>query len=201
MTIRQRLVTAWSIGVCVAAFTWSQSLNDELKPWEKYGLSQTEWKMIKDNNIPLSKVEELLKAGISISEYIEKPWEKLSISERKYIEKRRSGLTAYDIELEQTSNRGGWKDENKGVPNSEVSAFSGSKELALSFALPGYQQYRLEHRWRAWIMSAVAIGSVAASIIITCADGKFEGTPLFVILVPDMFWSMMDFKFTQPKIE
>ncbi|MBN1127371.1 MAG: hypothetical protein JXA71_00185 [Chitinispirillaceae bacterium] len=201
MTIRHRLAFACSIGACLVALGWGQYLDDEPKPWEKYGLSQTEWKMIKDNNIPLSKVEELLKAGISISEYVEQPWKKLSLSERQYIQKRRSGLTAYDIELEQTSKHGGWKDENRDVLDSEVGAFSGSKGLALSFALPGYQQYRLKHRWRARVMSALAVGSVAASVIITCADGAFEGTPLFVILVPDMFWSFIDFKFTQSKNE
>jgi hypothetical protein len=169
------------------------------KPWEKYGLSQTEWKMIQDDKIPIAKVQELLSAGISISEYIEKPWVKYHFFEKSYIEKRRSGLSAYDIELESTSDRSGWKNDNKSVFTSEANVFSGNKEVLLSFILPGYQQQRLEHKWRGRIMTTLAVGSIAGCFLASLAEVHFEGTPLFVVLVPDMFWSMIDFKFTRDK--
>jgi hypothetical protein len=82
-----------------AAFAWSGS-DDELKPWEKLGVSQTEWKMIVDNHISEAKVHELLAGGIGIGEYVAKPWKKIGLSEKKWIKKRRSGLSEYDVELE-----------------------------------------------------------------------------------------------------
>ncbi|MBN1129538.1 MAG: hypothetical protein JXA71_11155 [Chitinispirillaceae bacterium] len=178
-------------------FLFVSFAQEDPKPWEKYGLSQTEWKMIQDRQIPLSKVEQLLRSGISIGEYIEQPWKKYLLSEKAYIEKRRSGLTAYDIELEQTSNRSGWKDDNRGAMLSETSSLSGSKELLVSFVLPGLQQRRLGHTWRSRIMGTIAIGSIAGSLFFSIADAKPEFTPLFVVLVPDMFWSMLDFKFSR----
>ena len=52
---------------------WYSSSQDDLRPWERLGLSQTEWKQVKENDVPISKVEKLLKYGIGIGEYLEKP--------------------------------------------------------------------------------------------------------------------------------
>jgi hypothetical protein len=186
--------------VCLT-FLFNLPAQDDLKPWEKYGLSQTEWKMILDNKIPLKKVEELLKSGISVSEYIDKPWIKFKLSESAYIAKRRSGMSAYDIELERTTDRGSLKDANKGTFTSEAKPLSGSKDLALSFVLPGYEQHRLKHKTRSRIMIALAAGSVAGSLYLSVRAKTIDATPLFVILVPDMFWSMLDYKFSRENSE
>jgi len=53
---------------------------EELQPWERLGLSITEWKMIEDNKMPMEQVEELLQAGIGISEYFQKPWINLNMT-------------------------------------------------------------------------------------------------------------------------
>jgi hypothetical protein len=191
MTIQKTVIFIVLIGICTVFTVQSQELQ---KPWEQYGLSKTEWQMIKDNKIPLKKVEELLKSGISISEYIDKPWVKFHLSEKAYINKRRSGLSAYDIELEQTSDRGTWKNDNKKTLHSEVSSSSGNRDLLISFVLPGYQQFRIHHKWRGRIMTSIAVGSVVGSVYLSIADRTVEATPIFIILVPDMFWSMLDFK-------
>jgi hypothetical protein len=196
MTIQKTVIFIVLIGLCTVFTAQAQEMQ---KPWEQYGLSKTEWKMIKDNKIPLKKVEELLKSGISISEYIDKPWVRFRLSENAYIDKRRSGLSAYDIELERTSDRGTWKNENKNTVRSEVSSSSGNRDLLLSFVLPGFEQFRIHHTWRGRIMSTIAVGSVAASIYLSIADRTVEATPIFVILVPDMFWSMLDFKFDRER--
>jgi hypothetical protein len=119
MTIQKVVTFMLVIGLCTISILPAQEAQ---KPWEQYGLSKTEWKMIQDNKISLDKVEELLKSGISISEYIDKPWVKFHLSEGAYINKRRSGLSAYDIEIERTSDRGTWKNDNKAALQSEVSA-------------------------------------------------------------------------------
>jgi hypothetical protein len=194
MNMTKKLSAAMTICICFFIASFAQ---DDIKPWEKYGLSQTEWKVIQENGIPRSKVEQILKSGISVTEYVEKPWVKFNLSEKTYIDKRRSGLSAYDIELERTSDRSGWKKDNRGALKSEKTGLLRSKELLVSFVLPGFQQRKLNHTWRSRIMGALAIGSVAGSIYLSAADGKPEFTPLFVILAPDMFWSMIDFKFSR----
>jgi hypothetical protein len=173
---------------------------DDLKPWEKFGLSQTEWKMILDNRIPEAKIHELLQAGIGIGEYVARPWEKLGLSEREWIAKRRSGLTNYDIELEAGAyRRSAATDSNKSIPP-EVPQVSESKGLFVAFAVPGLQQARLGEKWRSRIMGGVAIGSVAGCLIGSIAKGGFEPIPL-CFLVPDMFWSFFDYKVAVAKRE
>jgi hypothetical protein len=97
MIMNKIVVIAAGILMCFFVASFGQ---DNLKPWEKYGLSQTEWKMVQVNKIPTSKVEELLGAGISVGEYVKKPWEELGLTEGDWIEKHRNGLSSYDIELE-----------------------------------------------------------------------------------------------------
>jgi hypothetical protein len=100
MIMNKIVVAAAGILLCFVVASFGQ---DDLKPWEKYGLSQTEWKMVQDNKIPTSKVEELLGAGISVGEYIKKPWKDLGLTEGDWIEKHRNGLSSYDIELEMNA--------------------------------------------------------------------------------------------------
>ena len=173
---------------------------NELKPWEKYGLSQTEWKMIQDNTISLDKVQELLQTGVSIGEYIQKPWEKLFLSEGEWIEKRRSGLTTYDIELEMKSNNRLPNKDGDSTASSKSSYFSSTTNQLISFALPGVQQLRLKERSRGTIMLGFAVASLAGCVIGSIVQDDFEARPLYCVLLPDMFWSFIDFKITIGRI-
>ncbi|MCU0609128.1 MAG: hypothetical protein MUF22_05115 [Chitinispirillaceae bacterium] len=176
--------------VLFAAAAWSQ---ESSKPWEEYGLSQTEWKVIADSGISKSKVEDILQAGIGIMEYVQKPWKRYGISERIWIEKRRLGKTEYDIELEAQ--------KGVGLPTPTSEPFApeklipeGNLELAKSFFLPGHQQLRIDHKSRGKTMAALAIGSLAATVVLSTATGRIEPAPMFAVLVPDMLWSFFDFK-------
>ena len=184
--------------LCCAAGAWGA--DDELKPWEKLGISQTEWKMIGDNHISEKKVNEILAAGIGVGEYVGKPWKSLGLTEREWINKRRSGLTSYDIELEAKPSRQDWKADSKSTLKTELSTVSSNKDLFVSFAIPGLQQSRLKERWRGDIMGGLAIMSLAGCLVGSVAEGRFEVIPL-CILVPDMFWSFFDFKITRAKMD
>jgi hypothetical protein len=184
---------------CSAFSAWCG--DDELKPWEKLGISQTEWRMINDNHISEDKVREILTSGIGIGEYIAKPWQSLGLTESNWIDKRRSGLTSYDIELESKPIHRNWKGDSKSTMKSELGAFSKNKDLFLSFAVPGLQQARINEKWRARIMGGLAIGSIAGCVVGTIAEGHFEGIPIFLVLVPDMAWSFLDFKVALGKME
>ena len=182
--------------LCITFFSFGQ---DDLKPWEKYGLSQSEWKMVKENGVSMDKIPLLLSAGISIGEYIKKPWKELGLTEGEWIEKRRSGLTAYDIELETKSHHH-WKSESKDELSPEFSSFSSNKNQLVSFFLPGFQQLRLKEPSRGTIMAGVAIASLAGCFIGTVLEENFEARPLYMVLLPDMFWSFIDFKITLGKM-
>ena len=171
---------------------------DDFKPWERLGLSQTEWKLIQENNIPVSKVEKLLKDGISIGEYIEKPWEGLEMKESKWAQKRRAGMTSYDIELEAKSKGQEWNGGVKEGFRSEIGTVSGSGE-AFSSLLPGYQQLKAHRKASGIIMLSVAGGSLIWCTAGSIANKRFEGIPVVCVLVPDMVWSLIDFKIFKKK--
>ncbi|MBN1306409.1 MAG: hypothetical protein JXA18_00730 [Chitinispirillaceae bacterium] len=178
---------------------------DDSKPWERLGLSLTEWKLIQENELPMSKVEQLLKYGIGIGEYFSRPWERLGMSESKWIAKRRSGLTSYDIEQQVRAAR---KDTSMQPTPPQVNTFREldrsreNRELFASLFLPGYLQCREKHKVRGGIMVALAAGSVAGCTAWSIAQKQFAPIPLLVVLVPDMIWSFVDHEFnrrnTQP---
>lgn len=173
-------------------FSFPLYSQDDIKPWERLGLSITEWKLIQDNRMPMSKVEELLKDGIGISEYFEKPWEKLGMTEDKWIAKRKSGLTNDDIEQEQLAA------ESRSLQNahpeeSNFKEFDVSQEnaqLFKSFIAPGYLQYRDTRKTKGKIMIGLAAGSVVGCAAISIVRKQFIPLPLLVLLIPDMCWSL-----------
>jgi hypothetical protein len=156
--------------------------------------------MIQDNKISLDKVQALLSTGISIGEYIKKPWMELGLTESEWIKKRRAGLTTYDIELEMKTNHPRGKDVAKNNSSPETNAISSNKNQLLSFVLPGYQQLRLKEMSRGRIMAGLGIASLAGCIIGSAIKRDFEARPLYFVLVPDMFWSFIDFKITLGRI-
>jgi hypothetical protein len=170
---------------------------DDTRPWERLGLSLTEWKLIQDNNMPMSKVESLLKDGIGISEYFRKPWEPLGMTESKWIAKRRLGLTNYDIEQEvhKTAN-----DSSMQPTSPEENTFEQfdrsqeTRETFGSFFLPGVIQCKRGHKGRGGVMIGLAIGSIGGTVAWSVAQKQFIPVPLLAICIPDMAWSLIDHK-------
>jgi len=193
-----------AFGLLLCCFiTVAANGQDGPKPWEKYGISQSEWKMIKDSNISIEKLEVILSSGIGINEYCQKPWEKLNINEKDWMDKRRSGMSSYDIELNIQSDRTGFKKDNKGIRTLETTIDVNRQvpDMLKSFFLPGYQQQRIGQKTRGRIMSGLAICAFAGSFVWSVADGElFQPTPL-LLLIPDMFWSLLDYKNTLKKKE
>lgn len=168
---------------------------DDIKPWERLGLSQTEWKLIEQHNIPMSKVESLLRDGIGIGEYVQKPWEKLKMSESKWISKRRSGLTNYDIELESgNSSSSEWKMDTRDGFKQEVTGISGHGEAFSSLFLPGFQQLKSGEKVKGRLMVCFAGGAVLWCVTGSIIQKDFDVIPIFFVLVPDMVWSYIDYK-------
>jgi hypothetical protein len=184
--------------LCLAFSSFGQQ---EMRPWEKYGLSQSEWKLVQENNISMDKVRTLLSAGIAIGEYCTKPWKRIGLSEGEWIEKRRAGLTTYDIELEAQSNRRHRfkADTNVAVPSGYSTLSSGKNQL-ISLLFPGFQQLRLKQPVRGTIMAGLAIASLAVCAGEAMTQDEFTGFSLYCFLAPDMLWSFIDFKISLGKM-
>ena len=170
---------------------------DDSRPWERLGLSLTEWKLIKDNDMPMSKVESLLKDGIGISEYFRKPWEPIGMTESKWIAKRRSGLTNYDIEQEA---RYAQNDSLMMAPSIEGSTFEEydpsreTRDVFTGFFLPGVVQCRRGDKGRGRVMITLAFGAIGGTVAWSIVRQQFMPLPMVAIGVPDMIWSLVDHK-------
>ena len=170
---------------------------DDSKPWERLGLSLTEWKLITDNDMPMRKVESLLKDGIGISEFFRKPWEPLGMSEARWIALRRSGLTNYDIEQQVRMANHDTIVQPTPQGNNTFVDFKRpgeTRELTSALLLPGFQQYRYQHKTEGRIMVSLAVASVVGTVGWSIAIRQFMPIPILVILVPDMGWSFVDHK-------
>lgn len=167
-----------------------------MEPWERLGLSKTEWIMIEENQMPMSKVEELLKAGIGISEYFNKPWIEFNMTEQKWIEKKRSGMSSYDIEIEAKATNAGWKTEMQSGFRSEMSGVSENSEN-FSALIPGFQQFKTGSVAKGIIMSSIAAGAIGWCVAGSVSNKRFNSLPVFAILVPDIAWSYIDYKISK----
>lgn len=180
--------------VLVVTFPLGALAQDDSRPWERLGLSLTEWKLIQDNGMPMDMVEKLLKDGIGISEYFSKPWEACNISESEWIEKRRSGLTNYDIEQAEKLKQKDFLKSQKPVETTfqEYDVSNENRLLLKSFLLPGYVQMTSNDVKKGRIMVGIAAGAVVGTVGLSIAKKQFISLPLVFVLVPDMIWSLAD---------
>jgi hypothetical protein len=185
----------WGVLLCLC-LVFAVSGQSEVRPWEKYGLSQSEWKLIQENKLSRDKVQTILSAGISIGEYCTKPWKNFGLTEGEWIEKRRAGLTSYDIELEAKSSRRHMKIDTGAYASTGFSSYSSGKNQLVSLVLPGFQQLRLKQMTRGRIMAGLAFAALAGCLAGFAVENSFEARPLYFVLAPDMLWSFIDFKIT-----
>lgn len=178
------------------------SAQDDSRPWERLGLSITEWNLIQDNNLPMKKVEELLKAGIGISEYFDQPWTELNLTEEQWVGKRRGGMTSYDIELEaKTITPNSERSDSIASVNASFQEYDQSTETKGKFAgffLPGYMQIKRGDKGKGAVMATLAVGSIAGCIGWSIAEKNFVSLPLFAVVIP-MTWSLIDHSMYQKK--
>ena len=176
--------------LCSIAVCYGQ---EQIEPWERLGLSKTEWMMIEENRMPMKQVEYLLKSGIGISEYFKKPWVELNMTEQKWIEKKRSGMSSYAIENEAQASKAAWKTAMKSGFRSEMSGVSENAE-SFSALIPGVQQFKSRSVAKGIIMSSIALGAVTWCTASSISDKRFNSLPIFAVFVPDVIWSFVDYK-------
>jgi hypothetical protein len=142
--------------------------------YEKLGMSETEWGMILDAKMPMSKVKDLLSSGIMISEYFRCPWKSIGMSESEWLAKRKSGLSDADMRA--------MKERRPALNDGAV---------FVNFFLPGFHQIRRHQYLRGCFMAGIALAS-AGLFAGQCASSR-RFMPLgLCFLAPDMLWSSVD---------
>ena len=199
--MKRKLTVIFVAFFAVALFA-SRGNAEGVRPWEKYGITQMEWKLVNDSGITIDKLEEILRDGIGVREYAEKPWLQLKLSERGWLKKRRSGLTAEDIALDEdketeksnTDNKNTFKSETSGIRDTAI------RHQLLSLAVPGIEQYREGEKTKGGIMGGIGAVAIIGTIALSAKQADFNATPLLLYVV-DMIWSFVDYKFTCSKRE
>jgi len=166
--------------VCICSVGQHLDMSDsEKSQYEKLGLSQVEWQMIKEAEMPIDKVKELISAGISIVQYFEYPWLSLGLSESEWIKRRSLGQV----------------DEHM-----STAATPGSQMMWLpvkSFFMPGVHQLRRKQPAKGLSMIAIFLGSLTLYALHGRSENestlKFDyHFPYAVFLLGDMAWSALD---------
>jgi hypothetical protein len=91
----------------------------------KYGLSQAEWGKYKESGLSIKELEKLIGCGITINEYMSRPWISLGVSENAWIDERCKGMSDEAIQAFSDKGESDWS-------------------VILAFLLPG--SYHWTHR-------------------------------------------------------
>lgn len=98
-----------TIGLLLAAplmaldYAPNQTINATANEWEgfKYedmGLTQWEFQQIRESGVSKAKLLSLLELGVRPSEYLQKPWEPLGVTEAQWLAERGKGMEDSDID-------------------------------------------------------------------------------------------------------
>jgi TM2 domain-containing membrane protein YozV len=148
--------------------------------YDRLGLSQVEWEMIQKAKMPKSKIYELLKCGISITEYFTSPWLEVRMSEDEWVGRRKSGESSIDIKTKERRR----EEEAHKISRDQWMTLQG-------FFLPGLHQFIRKEPVRGYFMSGIAVAGLVFFIYRTISAKTFQPMGLF-FLVPDMLWSGVD---------
>jgi hypothetical protein len=166
-------------GMCCIPVSAATMTPADKEMYEKLGLSEAEWGMVLDAHMPISKVNFLLKSGISISEYFRSPWKEMGMTEGEWVGKRKSGLSDADIRA------------LKPGEHSDATARKENTSYIGAFFLPGCFQLARSQPVRGWIMCGAAVGLVTLCVAHSVSSKHFQPLGL-LLLVPDMLWSGID---------
>ena len=74
--------------------------------YEEMGLTQWEFQQIKEAGISRDKLTRIVELGVRPSEYLQKPWEKMGITEDAWLAQRSEGMEDADIDRSYRNNHG-----------------------------------------------------------------------------------------------
>lgn len=149
--------------------------DDEWKgfDYEEMGLTQFEFQQAKQEGISRDQLTRLVELGVRPSEYIQKPWEKLGISEEEWLSQRSDGLEDADIDRSYRNR-------------------SGDQQYAyLSLAVPSLYQWKTDNSMKAIWMDALWVTSVGATVYLA-VDGSSAWWYGLLFVAGAHIWSFAD---------
>jgi hypothetical protein len=166
------------LSVCGAQEYFTQ----DLKPWEKLGITSKEYAAANERSISTDSIKIITSHGIGIFEYLSEPWKSDSISREEWFGYHRKGLTSKNITDKVT-------DTTKTKLKIELGGdFNPQGKSALGL-VPGYCQIKSGRK--ALGRAQIIVGSVGVAGVVSCAIFKPGAMPIpfFLCIVPVIPWS------------
>lgn len=130
--------------------------------YEEMGLTQWEFQQIKEAGVSRDKLTRIVELGVRPSEYLQKPWEKMGITEEAWLGQRSEGMEDADIDR---SYRNHYGDQNYAY---------------LSLLIPSLYQWKKDEVVKGTFIDAVWVLGLAGAIYLK-VDGN---TSWYYLLIP-----------------
>ncbi len=141
--------------------------------YEEMGLTQWEFQQAKQEGVTRDKLTRLVEMGVRPSEYIQKPWEKMGVSEDEWLGQRSKGLEDADIDRSYRNR-------------------SGNQNYAyLSLLLPSLYQWKTDNTTKAIWMDALEVVGIGATVFLA-ATGETGWWYGLLIVAGAHIWSFAD---------
>lgn len=141
--------------------------------YEDLGLTQWEFQQAKEEGITRDKLTRLVELGVRISEYLQKPWNKLGVSEEDWLSQRSEGLEDADIDRSYRNR-------------------SGDQSLAyVSLLVPSFYQWKTDQSMKAIWMDALWVTSVGVTVYLA-VDGSTAWWYGLLFVAGAHIWSFAD---------
>jgi hypothetical protein len=155
---------------CLTPAQESDELLKRLDPIEKA--------LIDDSQMPIEKLHLLMDSAVSLQDYFHYPWLTLGISEKEWIHQQQAGILGSDTI----------------VPTKQVVATQWA--VVQNIFLPGLHQFKRHQLAKGYLMSGIALGSIALFVFHNNKNSKsalgFDYPIYLAFLGGDILWSSID---------
>ena len=142
--------------------------------YEDLGLTQWEFQQAKEEGITRDKLTRLVELGVRISEYLQKPWNKLGVSEEDWLSQRSEGLEDADIDRSYRHKSG-----NQGY-------------AYLSLLVPSLYQWKTDQSMKGIWMDVLWGVSVGATLYLYIDDPESAWWYGLLFVASAHIWSFAD---------
>lgn len=142
--------------------------------YEELGLTQWEFQQAKEAGLTRDKLTSLIGLGIRPTQYLQKPWLALDVSEEEWIEQRTQGMDDSDIDRTY---------RNRAV----------NQDLAYwSLLVPSLYQWKTDETTKAISMNALWFGSMGATVFLAATSDNNEWVYGAIFVAAAHAWSFLD---------
>jgi hypothetical protein len=178
-----------AIALIIFSFTitsWSQesgalgSVEATASEWEgvdynDLGLSQWEFQQAKESGLSRDKLLYLLEIGVRPGEYVQKPWERLNVSEQDWLNERAKGMD--DSDIDRSYRYRGRQSQNAAT---------------LSLLLPSYYQWKTGKKVEAISMNAIWLTLTGVYVGMRLTEDNNSSVYLIPFILGVHVWSFAD---------